>query len=134
MACEKLAPGFQGRPMSLPCNRACLEEISVMPLTQGTIVGYDVETMTFRFTMVDASARIIDCTISGSALDQLCDGRRSASSDDRKIQFLKYRDTIEELASTLFDASKRMRPALVPIFAKHIRDKQRRSVSYKKTS
>jgi hypothetical protein len=60
--------------------------------------------MTLRFTMVDASARIIDCGISGSALDQLCGERRSAGPGDRQIQFLKHRDTIEELASALFDA------------------------------
>ena len=67
-----------------------------MPLTRGMIVGYDVELMTLRFTMVDASARIIDCAISGSALDQLCGARRSAGPADRQIQFLKHRDTIEE--------------------------------------
>ena len=40
-----------------------------MPLTRGMIVGYDIELMTLRFTMVGPSARIIDCAISGSALD-----------------------------------------------------------------
>ena len=63
-----------------------------MPLTRGMIVGYDVEMMTLRFTMVDASARIIDCAISGSALDQLCGERRSPGPGDRQIQFLKHRE------------------------------------------
>jgi hypothetical protein len=92
-----------------------------MPLTRGMIVGYDIELMTLRFTMVDPSARIIDCAISGSALDQLCGERRSAGPADRQIQFLKHRDTIEVLASTLFDARANARLVLVEIFAKHIR-------------
>ena len=58
-----------------------------MPLTRGMIVGYDVELMTLRFTMVDASARIIDCVISGSALDQLCGERRSAARPTDKFNF-----------------------------------------------
>ena len=80
-----------------------LEGVSVMPLTRGMIVGYDVELMTLRFTMVDASARIIDCAISGSALDQLSGERRSAGPADRQIQFLKHRDAIEEITSAQFD-------------------------------
>ena len=98
-----------------------------MPLTRGMIVGYDVEMMTLRFTMVDASARIIDCAISGSALDQLCGARRSPGPGDRQIQFLKHRDEIEKLASALFDARASARPILVEIFAKHIRGRQGRS-------
>jgi Protein of unknown function (DUF1488) len=98
-----------------------------MPLTRGIIVGYDVELMTLRFTMVDASAHIIDCAISGSALDQLCGERKSASPADRQIQFLKHRDTIEELASALFDARPSARPILLEIFAKHVRSRQHRS-------
>jgi hypothetical protein len=105
-----------------------------MPLTRGMIVGYDVELMTLRFTMVDASARIIDCAISGSALDQLGDERRSASPADRQIQFQKHRDTIEELASALFDARVSTRTVLVEIFAKHIRSKQSRSGRLRGTS
>ena len=57
-----------------------------MSLTRGIIVGYDVELMNLRFTMVDASARIIDCAISGGALDQLCGERQSACPADRQIQ------------------------------------------------
>ena len=91
----------------------------------GNIVGYDVELMTLRFTMVDASARIIDCAISGSALDQLSGERRSAGPADRQIQFLKHRDAIEVLASTLFDARANARLVLVEIFAKHIRSREK---------
>jgi len=64
-----------------------------MPLTREMIVGYAIELMTLRFTMVDPSARIIDCAISGSALDhQLGGERRSAGPADRQIQFLKHGD------------------------------------------
>ncbi len=83
-----------------------------MPLTRGMIVGYDVEMMTLRFTMVDASARIVDCAISGSALDQLAGARRSAGPADRQSQFQKHRYTIEELACALFDARVSARPVL----------------------
>jgi hypothetical protein len=65
--------------------------------------------------MVDESARIMDCAISGSALDQICCERRSAGAANRQTQFLKHRDTIEELASALFDARERARPVLVEI-------------------
>ena len=105
-----------------------------MPLTRGMIVGYDIELMTLRFTMVDPSTRIVDCAISGSALDQLCGERRSAGPADRQIQFLKHRDTIEELASTLFDARASARLVLVEIFAKHIRGRQGRSGRLRGTS
>ena len=110
-----------------------LEGVSFMPLTRGMIVGYDVELMTLRFTMVDASARIIDCAISGSALDQLSGERRSTGPADRQIQFLKHRDTIEVLASTLFDARANARLVLVEIFAKHIRSGRNRSGRHRET-
>jgi hypothetical protein len=105
-----------------------------MPLARGMIVGYDVEMMTLRFTMVDASARIIDCAISGSVWDQLSGERRSAGQADRKIQFLRHRDIIEELSSARFDTRARARPVLIEIFAKHIRSGQDRSVRHKTSS
>ena len=132
-----LAPAnsFKGSRSRAPRSTTdhVLKGISVMPLTRGMIVGYDVELMTLRFTMVDASARIIDCAISGSALDQLCGERRSACPADRQIQFLKHRDTIEVLASTLFDARAKARPVLVEIFAKHIRSGRNRSGRHRET-
>ena len=111
-----------------------LERISVMPLAREMIVGYDVEMMTLRFTMVDASARIIDCAISGSVRDQLSGERRSAGPADRQIQFLRHRDIIEELSSAQFDTRARARPVLIEIFAKHIRSGQDRSVRNKTSS
>lgn len=53
-----------------------------MPLARGMIVGYDVEMMTLRFTMVDASARIIDCAISGSA------GINCLARDDQQARLI----------------------------------------------
>ena len=41
-----------------------------MALSRGEVVGYDAEQMVFRFTML-ASASIVDCQISGAALDNL---------------------------------------------------------------
>ena len=42
-----------------------------MPLTRGNALGYDVAAMTFGFTMVDDTIRVVQCKISGSAMDEL---------------------------------------------------------------
>jgi len=46
-----------------------------MPITRGTILGYDASRMTYQFTMTDGP-QIIDCQISSVALDDLA-GKRS---------------------------------------------------------
>jgi hypothetical protein len=91
-----------------------------MPITRGTILGYDASRMTYQFTMMDGP-HIIDCHISSPALDDLA-GRRWQTPRvlDRDAQFLEFRDQIEKLASDQFDSRIESKPKLVRIFAKHI--------------
>jgi hypothetical protein len=92
-----------------------------MPLTRGTILGFDASRMTYKFTMADGP-HIIDCQISSAALDDLA-GQRSKPPRvlDRDAQFFEFRDQIERLASDQFDRDVESKPKLVRVFAKHIR-------------
>jgi hypothetical protein len=91
-----------------------------MPLTRGTILGFDASRMTYKFTMADGP-RIIDCQISSAALDDLA-GQRSKPPRvlNRDAQFLEFRDQIEKLVSDQFDRDVESKPKLVRVFAKHI--------------
>jgi hypothetical protein len=73
-----------------------------MPLERGRKIGYDVNKMTFEFTMVDDKAKIVGCEISNAAMDELA-GVRGTMPADREAQFLHLRDRIERIASDLFD-------------------------------
>jgi hypothetical protein len=88
-----------------------------MPLTRGTILGFDASRMSYHFTMADGP-RIIDCQISSAALDDLAGRSNYPRVLNRDAQFLEFRDQIEELARNRFDAEGR--PKLLRIFAKHI--------------
>jgi len=87
-------------------------------LSRGEVVGYDAEQMVFRFTMLE-SASIVDCQISGAALDNLVRAK-GAKPTDRLAQFAEHRQTIEELATKLYVTRPRG-TKLVRIFFKHIR-------------
>jgi hypothetical protein len=91
-----------------------------MPLTRGTILGFDALRMTYKFTMMDGP-HIIDCQISSAALDDLA-GQRSKPPRvlNRDARFLEFRDQIEKLASDQFDRDIESKPKLVRIFAKHL--------------
>jgi Protein of unknown function (DUF1488) len=92
-----------------------------MPLTRGTLLGYDTASMTFGFTMADERGRTIQCEISGAAMDEL-DHRpkgRSKLPKDRRAQFETFRDQIEALASRLFDDDRSGRDT-VRIFYHHV--------------
>jgi hypothetical protein len=91
-----------------------------MPLMQGQIVGYDVNLMTFKFTMVTADATTVACQISGAAMDELAGGK-GARPLEREAQFIRLRDAIERIASDNFDNTSVVRNPVVQIFAKHIR-------------
>jgi hypothetical protein len=92
-----------------------------VPLTRGSIDGYDVGRMSFKFTMMDGS-RMINCEISDAALGHLAGRQRGVGkTTDRARQFEEYRDRIEKLASSLFDGAGRDQDVLVRIFAKHFR-------------
>ena len=90
-----------------------------MPLKRGRILGYDADQMTFKFTMMH-EARIVDCEISGAALDQLS-GEKGVRPREREDQFKRLRDAIEGVTSDTFDTSGMNPGEVVRIFSKHIR-------------
>jgi hypothetical protein len=87
-----------------------------MPLTRGNAVGYDADSMTFKFTMRNGQ-KIVQCQISIAALSDLAD-RRRGSAGDLLAEFEANREPIEAIASALFDKSSKTRE--VSIFSKHI--------------
>jgi hypothetical protein len=89
-----------------------------MPLTRGKVVGYDLERLAFRFSML-SGRETVECQISDAAMDELA-GVRGTLSTARQAQFLAHRDAIEQIASDLFDAAPTIKGAAVRIFAKHI--------------
>src|ERR1700730_1431984 len=92
-----------------------------MPLEWGRIIGYDASRMTFQFTMEDNS-KIIDCEISGPAMDQLA-GTKGTMPTDREAQFLHLQDAIERIASDLFDKGKPRQGGMIRIFFHHVRQR-----------
>ena len=89
-----------------------------MPLTRGEIVGYDDARLVFRFTMLNAG-EVVHCQISGAAMDQLA-GMKGTESFARQAQFVSLRNTIEQIASDLFNQKARMNGYVVRIFTKHL--------------
>jgi hypothetical protein len=92
-----------------------------MPLEWGRIIGYDASRMTFQFTMED-NTTIIDCEISGPAMDQLA-GTKGTMPTDREAQFLHLQDAIERVASDLFYEGKPRPCGMIRIFYHHIRQR-----------
>jgi hypothetical protein len=90
-----------------------------MPLTRGQIIGHDNERMAFAFTMMNDS-EIVPCQISDAAMDDLA-GAKGTLSIARQAQFVAYRDTIERIASDLFDKAPSIDGYVVRIFSKHIK-------------
>ena len=90
-----------------------------MPLMRGRILGYDASRMAFEFTMMH-KARIVDCEISSTALDDLAD-EKGILPDEREAQFRRLRDAIEGVASGMFDQGGMAAGETLRIFAKHVR-------------
>ncbi|MGB8401165.1 DUF1488 family protein [Bradyrhizobium sp.] len=90
-----------------------------MPLMRGLIIGYNTERLAFGFTMLN-DGETVECQISDAAMDELA-GVEGSPSPARQAQFLAVRDTIERIASDLFDAGPFVKGSVVRIFAKHIR-------------
>ena len=88
-----------------------------MPPTQGEVIGYDADSMMFKFTMRNGE-QIVQCQISNAALNVLA-GR---GERDLSAEFEAHRDLIEVLAAELFDQPSNTATRLVRIFAKHIRN------------
>jgi hypothetical protein len=89
-----------------------------MPPTRGQIGGYDHEGLAFKFTTLNAD-ETIDCQISDAAMAELT-GTEGSPHTVREAQFLAHRETIESLASDLFDAAGAIEGSVVRIFTKHI--------------
>jgi hypothetical protein len=87
-----------------------------VPLTRGSIIGYDAGRMTFRFTMLRLDGTVVDCGVSGPAMDDLV-GAKGGSLEERNSQFGELRDKIEQLASDIFDRNPSHQ---VRIFSKHV--------------
>jgi len=90
-----------------------------MPLTRGKTVGYDADSMTFKFTMKNGQ-QIVQCQVSISALSDLAD-RRRGSTGDLQAEFKANRELIEAIASALFDQFPNVETRVISIFSKHIR-------------
>lgn len=89
-----------------------------MPLTRGEIVGYDSERMVFKFTMLN-STEAVNCQISYAALDDLA-GLKGTEAFAQQSQFVSLRDTVERIASELFDKEPRPNGSVIRIFSKHV--------------
>jgi hypothetical protein len=89
-----------------------------MPLTRGKVLGYDLERLAFRFSMLN-DGETVECQISDAAMDELA-GVRGTPSTARQAQFLAHRDPIEQIASERFDAAPAVKGAVIRIFTKHI--------------
>ena len=89
-----------------------------MPLTRGEIVGHDNERLAFAFTMLD-DGETVQCQISDAAMDELA-AAKGTPSTERQAQFVAHRDTIERIASDLFDQAPRIKGYVVRLFSKHI--------------
>jgi predicted ATP-dependent serine protease len=91
---------------------------SPMPLTRYKIIGHDQERLAFIFSMLN-DERVVQCQISDAALDELA-GMKGTESSVRLAQFLSLRDTIEQIASQLYDQTPIVHGHVVRIFSKHI--------------
>ena len=84
-----------------------------MPLTRGQIGGHDNERLAFAFTMMN-DGETVQCQISDAAMDE------GTPSIARQAQFVAHRDTIDRIASDLFDKAPSIKGYVVRIFSKHI--------------
>ena len=96
-----------------------------MPLTRGRIVGHDNERLAFAFTMMNDGERV-QCLISDAAMDDVAEVKGTLSIA-RQAQFVAHRDTIERIASELFDKAPTMKGYVVRIFSKHVQAGRRAS-------
>ncbi|WOH54051.1 DUF1488 family protein [Bradyrhizobium sp. sBnM-33] len=74
--------------------------------------------MAFRFTMLN-DADTVECQISDAAMDEL-GGVKGTESMARQAQFLSLRDTVESIASDIFDKGPCVKGQIVRIFTKHV--------------
>jgi hypothetical protein len=106
------APDFQH------CSVRGRERDNWMPLTRDKIIGHDLERLAFRFTMLN-DGDVVDCQISDAAMDELA-GMQGTESSARQAQFMSLRETIERIASDIYDEAPRFRGYVVRIFMRHL--------------
>jgi hypothetical protein len=87
-----------------------------MPLARDKIIGHDLERLAFRFTMMN-DGDVVHCQISDAAMDELA-GMQGTESSARQAQFTSLRETIERLASDLYDEAPRFKGYVVRIFTR----------------
>jgi len=90
-----------------------------MPLMRGRMLGYNANRMAFEFTMLHERG-VVDCEISSIAMDDLA-GEKGVRADEREAQFSLLRDTIERVASDMFDQNHLSAGETIRIFSKHVR-------------
>jgi hypothetical protein len=89
-----------------------------MPLARDRIIGHDLERLAFRFTML-TNGDVVQCQISDAAMDELA-GMQGTESSARLAQFTSLRETIERIASDLYDEAPRFKGYVVRIFIRHL--------------
>jgi hypothetical protein len=89
-----------------------------MPLMRDKIIGHDLERLAFRFTMMRED-EVIQCQISDAAMDELA-GTQGTESSARQAQFTSLRETIERVASDVYDEAPRFKGYVVRIFIRHL--------------
>ncbi len=89
-----------------------------MPLARDKIIGHDLERLAFRFTML-SDGDVVHCQFSDAAMDELA-GMQGTESSARQAQFMSLRETIERLASDLYDEAPRFKGYVVRIFTRHL--------------
>ncbi|MET4798568.1 DUF1488 family protein [Bradyrhizobium sp. LB11.1] len=89
-----------------------------MPLARDRIIGHDLERLAFRFTML-TDGEIVQCQISDAAMDELA-GMQGTESSARQAQFTSLRESIERIASDLYDEAPRFKGYVVRIFIRHL--------------
>jgi hypothetical protein len=92
-----------------------------MALTRGRIIGYDTERMMFEFTMMAPDGKAITCEISSVTMNQM-DHARGARQSEREAQFIRIRDSIEKIASNIFEGDDNVQDGVLSIFEKHLPD------------
>jgi uncharacterized protein DUF1488 len=65
---------------------------------------------------------IVDCEISSTAMDDLA-GEKGVRPNEREAQFMRLRDTIEQIASDIFDLGRMSSIETIRIFSKHVRNR-----------
>ncbi len=89
-----------------------------MPLTRGQVIGHDEERLAFAFSMMNDD-ETVQCQISDAAMDELAE-TKGTPSIARQAQFVTHRDTIERIASDLYDKAPRIKGCVIRIFTKHV--------------